>query len=792
MRETAKHAGFDGVTYPSNFNCLFACCTMSTLEDTIRRAIVRAEDRAEDNNEIESLQISGSNKTSPAITHFNAFLEDHCNKKGYNNRDGIDPITTIEQLPYEGIFLEEEEDESRDGQRWWSGLIKSFLYYLAHRAKDQRYKEKQVPIGFEAATGYASAIKSYLTKRQFWGKRFVVFETEWTDIRAELLKQLECKARIAGRRITNPKLASNADDRKQMANVCFLLGSTDFAEFHAINVLMYHVIGRGREVSVLKPEDLYLVDISTRTSEQVLAILLQPDKGNEFQELNLYPQNVDLQEDVYFALCYHLLVGARTLPYLFPKFSQAATLVNANNKTESRIASVWSQFFRHIKADGQRLVDDSCIKANLTSYHARKGANQHLAETPSAGGLSQIFRAGWSVMSGATTLLKYVVSSKALTNVSGKALAGWPDVNKDVFPPALASIKFHGDKVTPFVAALFSWDTDNQWPISIRNLLVASLLRHYDNFILIIKQHPEGIYEPSSRHALVHAVEAAMSRANVTEDIFSQWCMELRERFAVDNFSSVPIHLLPTGVANNVKVDPRSLYDCFNNLSQAYNCSIERNNWLEAEVLRLRVNSAAQAHELKQVHEELQTLADQQQKILKVLEIKYDKPSQDARAPPVAVNASLFSDIVKRWSNDQSLEDYFYNYFKDQCYEGYQLELNTQDFQKKLPTEKNKISGRYKRIKRGIKVLLYFCAEYPKPPLQDPNELPGWHKSLKRTAQQAIAGLTDALPCPLPKRLTLAFLMKAAIVKDWNNEYSPLAKHLPMDTPDHIRTHFLG
>ena len=133
---------------------------------------------------------------------------------------------------------------------------------------------------------------------------------------------------------------------------------------------MHHVIGRGREVSMLKPEDAYLIDIPSRPSSQVLGVLLKPDKGNELQELNLYPQKENLHEDVYFALCYHLLVGSRELPYLFPKFSQAARVLGTNNKTESRVAQVWSQYFRQIEREGQSLVDSFEIN-NLTSYHAR-------------------------------------------------------------------------------------------------------------------------------------------------------------------------------------------------------------------------------------------------------------------------------------------------------------------------------------------------------------------------------------------------------------------------------------
>ena len=53
-----------------------------------------------------------------------------------------------------------------------------------------------------------------------------------------------------------------------------------------------------------------------------------------------------------------------------------------------------------------------------------------------------------------------------------------------------------------FVQALFTADTENQWPLPIRNLLTAALLRHYDDFIYIILQHPADIYKDNSRWIL--------------------------------------------------------------------------------------------------------------------------------------------------------------------------------------------------------------------------------------------------------------------------------------------------
>jgi len=139
-----------------------------SLDDLTLKAIVWVEDKEIKDNGIESLQTSGSNKTSPAIANFVIFLLDCCTKKGHNSRVGFDPMTSIEQMPFEGILLNHDESQDPDcHQRWWSDLIKRFLHHLTHGAIDLRCKNKKVLIQHEVATGCASTIKLHLIKRQF-------------------------------------------------------------------------------------------------------------------------------------------------------------------------------------------------------------------------------------------------------------------------------------------------------------------------------------------------------------------------------------------------------------------------------------------------------------------------------------------------------------------------------------------------------------------------------------------------------------------------------------------------
>ena len=175
--------------------------------------------------------------------------------------------------------------------------------------------------------------------------------------------------------------------------------------------------------------------------------------------------------------------------------------------------------------------------------------------------------------------------------------------------------------------------------------------------------------------------------------------------------------------------------------------------------------------------------------MVSVLEIKLDKQANKAVCVLPVGDIMLFSDSMKRWRKDFSIKETFVRYFTDQCFEGYELEKNSSDFETKLPSEKTHIKGQYKRVKKTIKVMLYFCDSFPKPIPQDPSSLVTWQRQLSSFAEQAMNALIAEIPNP-PNRITSAYLLKADIVKDWDNPDSPLAKRPPKDTPNAVLAHF--
>lgn len=755
----------------------------TSVVDVTLTAITQAEDEdlayrdIRDNN-------SRSNKTPAALKQFNVFLKGYCERKHHSAH-------TAEQLPYCGLATIHDVDfaNPQPHQSWWNDLIGNFFNYLAFEAKNYRTKDKDL-LGYESATGYASAVKSYFTNKFRDETPLVVFQdANWRKLRNLLATKYSERGKRTGQRISTPREASNGDDRKAMGKACFWLGTVDSAEFHGLNVWIYHLLGRGRDVAILKPEDVSVVCVDEDVhSYRLLEVSLQRDKDGPLQELNLYPHKTSVEEDPYFGLLYLLLFGG-CKPELFPRFYVEALKVDSiTKKSAPRVGTLWTRCFNTLYKEFKTLSET--VSNKLTSYHGRKGANQKLAETSSVSGFAQIFRTGWELR-GFHSVFDYVIGSKTLTNQAGKALSGWTTKRGDEIlgglPPTLTSVKTNPGLLGDFVHALFVEDFEELWPSSIRNLLVASLLRHYDEFVSIIKQHPEGIYTDTTRHPFVHAVNKACACVKVDTATFRDWCKEVREGFAIQNYMALPIGALSKDLSHNPKVDPRTLFEHVHQLGTSYNCLFAQKMVLEEDVANLRRETAQQTRCIERLEKEQQETRQVLAKVADLLEIQHGKCEATRKSPP-PTDVLYFSDSMKKWRITFTLQESFVGYFRDKCLEGYELEKQSDDFKKKLSSEKSKIKGQYKRLKKAIKILLYFCDSYPKPIPDDPKGVSQWQRDISLQAEQAVKALEEALPDDRPKRLTIAYLQNCG--KDWDNPDSPHSKLPPKDTPQAVRAHF--
>jgi hypothetical protein len=164
-----------------------------------------------------------------------------------------------------------------------------------------------------------------------------------------------------------------------------------------------------------------------------------------------------------------------------------------------------------------------------------------------------------------------------MSQQAGKVVSNWHSKAGDTIlggqPPRLQDIKTNHDQLQDFVDNLFAYDKHSSWSPSMRNLLVSSLLRHYEEFVSIIVLHPDNTYNDLNHHRFVNCVRGALNGANVLPETFDTWQLEIRQGFASRNAPALPIEALrrehPT-IADNFYIDTRTFTDHYNQLVVSY------------------------------------------------------------------------------------------------------------------------------------------------------------------------------------------------------------------------------
>ncbi|CAB9517219.1 hypothetical protein (Partial), partial [Seminavis robusta] len=157
-----------------------------------------------------------------------------------------------------------------------------------------------------------------------------------------------------------------------------------------------------------------------------------------------------------------------------------------------------------------------------------------------------------------------------------------PD-NDDYLFPKFAEKALHQSKegrndsklVPEFVSQVFAHDTANRWSQTVRELLVASMLRYFDKVETAIQNAPHKDFgKRSEDHPFISTIYEYCSRAGVSETTFEAWQAEVKEGFFGDNLPALQIKLWPDSARNNrdprtgtTLVDRRCLMDHYNTLA---------------------------------------------------------------------------------------------------------------------------------------------------------------------------------------------------------------------------------
>ena len=155
-------------------------------------------------------------------------------------------------------------------------------------------------------------------------------------------------------------------------------------------------------------------------------------------------------------------------------------------------------------------------------------------------------RGGWALKS-FNIFFDYWVGSFASSVRTGKCMAGWTQVADQGYhgghPPSMGDITEEKNKISAFVKALLGHHTGMDEDL--HHFFTANLLRHWSQFISILRDEPRGKYEDSKLeiHPFVFKIRLACQTVDVSEELFDAWCVEVRSGFFSKNMMSLPLKM---------------------------------------------------------------------------------------------------------------------------------------------------------------------------------------------------------------------------------------------------------
>jgi len=756
---------------------------VTELEDEDDDRIVYADIR-------DTQSASSQSKLNQAFKHLDFFLSE------YLPQVGCDQTIYGRLLPYRGI---ECNPTFETADAFWDDLFGRFFEYLATSAYVGR-NPKNGRIAYSSATGYASSLKAYFCNnfRKLGPELSVFSQSRWRVLRNKLLLAYKDQAQESGKALSTSHVTSSQKDRQALAVGCFWSGSSELAEFLHLNNAKFHMCGRGSEVAMQRVSALYLKDIAElHYNYRVFSAQVQRSKGGPFQELPVFPHRDSVHEDFYFSLAYNALMSTEMSSYVFPRFASRA-LQKTNDKKDSRVAALWTFYFKGIRKTFEDLSNQ--INSGLSSHSDKRGSNQLMADASCSSALAQIFRSGWEVRS-VHSLFDYVLGSSKMLNESGKVVSNWTSKIGTVIiggqPPTLLDIVSETHLVNPFVSACFGIDSESEWSDDIRKVLIASVLRHYQEFCSIILQHPDGAYTELERHPFVSVIKSARMVVGVEQCTFDSWCKEVRAGFISRNLPALPIDLLRKEGADvsSLCFDARTFTDHFNAVAHAYYVLHTDNSRMEDLIGRLNTK----VDKLTNQTRSFELLFNRQAEVLERLAARLDvvmPPSTVVVAESSSFfhgvnihDVPYFSVVSKRWPS-MSAKAVFVSWFNDHLAAAFERDKGSNDWKIRPDPEKARIKSLFARVKKVVRCFLTVCNSFPPPKPKDEVEFTTWYSNLIQMAAEAETVLKFELFQDPNVLLTVGSLINHRNAKHWNKLSSALYRELPYDTPDDLRLYF--
>lgn len=718
---------------------------------------------------------SASDKQKNALTHFNLFFNRYCKQIKIK-------YVTAEEIPYKGLST--VDDTQRQINIFWDKLIGAMFTYFGTDAMKSCDPTKG-RLSYGTSTGYCSSIKAYFTTKFRNEPDIPVFGVDrWKDLRAKLRGAYRESNRAAGKpALFEPKASSTRKDREAMSTGCIWLGTSDAAEFwHLLNT-SYHCSGRGSEVSLLQAENINAVEVNEFTTRyNVLQVDFQRQKDGPYSSVAIYPFRDSFFECFYFTLIYSILMCGCNSKYIFPSFSKAA-LRTTNKKSDSTVSAAWKTCFKEISTTFEEL--STLINEKLGSHCNKKGSNQVMADSLSVSGLAQIFRTGWEIR-GCDTLFEYICGSFAMSKQAGKTVSGWTAKAGDTImgglSVVLSDLTTDPMSLNMFVDAIFEADYDGIWKQEVREMSFTSMLRHYDDFVDVLKRHPYNTYDDPARHLFIGRLDKIMADLEISQETFQQWKIEAKKAFNQKNLPALPIERICNGhtetpTFKDIAMDPRCFIDHFNTLATTFLC-LEAKMWNQATNLQ---DVKRQNAKLIDQQGQLVDIVNHQQRLLEKISSRLHISSRaEVKGTPKTFLTLPFSVASRSLSTRAGIAEVTVGWFMDNYILGFAEEKKSAAWKKQDDRERRSIRNKFNSIRRAVRMMLMHFPNYPRMN-GDPKQIRQTITSLSKDAEEQIRTKFGFGT----KIITIYKLEANSMMKEHERSMK-----LPEDTPDAMKKFF--
>jgi hypothetical protein len=290
-------------------------------------------------------------------------------------------------------------------------------------------------------------------------------------------------------------------------------------EERCIVALLYAAVGRGGEVS-------YATWNSARWDKARQHLVFdwgEKKKGAQYV-MTFHPDSTDWRVDVIHALACYVLCG------------QGSNQKASTSPQESGVHWIFGSYVGMAEGGAASKVSrilEKCRKggvngvpADSNSHGVRVGATDEMIFNHMLSIFAAIARGGWDFKT--DNMIFYYFTQDLHVAQAGKALANWSNPNMNVSAPTLEVITDENDEVERFCKALFtSADIPgvNSELVDVRNAMVATLLRYYDDVC----------DELGHQALIIRTLHNAAIECKIDLGKLKSWGKQVKEDFIVKN-----------------------------------------------------------------------------------------------------------------------------------------------------------------------------------------------------------------------------------------------------------------